>query len=715
MKPHIFSAILTGLASYSVHAQQPSSQLPETVVEAKRLKGIVPEKSRTATKTDTPLIEIPQSVSTVTREEMDQRGVETTAEALRYIPGVITGIGGEDSRVDDITIRGFEIGSATANNSTNNVFLDGLRVPSGGQWTRVQQDIFGLERVDVLKGPASVLYGQAAPGGLLNLTSKHPLVERRNFLGFRYGSFDTWQAAGDFTGPIDAEGKFSYRLLGLYREGGAQVDHTDLSRVFIAPSFTWQPTNNTKLTVLTSYQDDHGGSTFQFLPVEGTLRKAPRGRIDRDTFIGEPDFNTYDREQWTAGYELTHQFNDALTLSQNLRYASVDTFYESIVAGRTPPNAAGLMSRRAVRGDGDAWNVAVDTRLHTNFSTGPVKHQTIIGIDQIWSDWTHVRTGTNSVPSINIFDPVYTGISGAFALQVGQDVDEHQTGVYVQDQMELDRWHFSTALRYDWSRSDLRNTLTGTRTITDAEDLTGNIGLLYVLDHGISPYASFATSFEPVSGADYDGHAFDPSKGKQYEIGVKYEPEHFDALFTLSAFQLTQKNVLTPDPDALHTGFSVQTGEIEIRGVELESKISLTEGLVVIGSITWLDSEVTKSNTAGEKGKPKGAIPDHMASLWLDYTVQQGPIEGLGAGLGVRYIGSRYGANGEQFHIPSVTLLDAAVRYDLGKLNPTLKGTNVALTASNLTDKTYVAKAETLTSANWGPGRVVSLRVNHTW
>jgi len=701
---------ITGIAALAANGQQKPAQLPETVVEAKRYKDIVPGETNTATKSDTPIMELPQSVSSVNREEIEQRGAQSAAEAVRYVPGVITGVGGEDSRVDDITIRGFDAGGFT-----NNVYLDGLRVPTGGQWTRTQFDVFGLEQVDILKGPSSVLYGQVAPGGLVNMVSKRPRAERSNFLGFRYGSFDTWQTSADFTGPIDEEGRFTYRITGLYREGDAQIDHTELSRVFIAPSLTWNISESTRLTLLASYQDDHGGATYQFLPVAGTLEDTPLGHIDRDTFIGEPDFNTFDREQYTLGYELSHRFNETFSLVQNLRYADVDTFYESIVAGRLPPNAAGNMTRRAVRGVGDAWNLTADTRIQADFSTGPVKHQMFVGVDQIWSEWNHERTGANLPGSINIFDPVYTGITVPLALQVGQDVDERQTGAYFQDQLEWDRWRLTAGLRYDWSRIDLRNTMNSTRTITDAEALTGRIGLLYLFDNGIAPYASYATSFEPISGADASGNAFDPSNGEQFEIGVKYEPKNFNALFTLSAFHLTQENVLTPDPDTANVGFSVQTGEVEIRGIELESKVALTEGLSLVGGVTWFDSEVTRSNIAGEEGEPKGAIPDHMASLWLDYTFRHGFAEGFGAGVGVRYIGSRYGANAAAFRIPSVTLIDAAIRYDLGKLTSSLQGASVSLTASNLGDDTYVAKAETLTSANYGPGRVLSLNLNYTW
>lgn len=707
MKKQLIFTGLVGIWGVCPAFTQEPGRLPETVVEAKRLKGVVPESTKTAAKTEVPLIELPQSVSTINRAEIDQRGAESAEEAVRYVPGVLTGIGGVDSRVDDIAIRGFEAGGFT-----NNVYLDGLRVAAGGQWTRSQFDIFGLEQIDILKGPSSVLYGQVAPGGLVNLVSKRPKTDAGGLLAFRYGSFDTWQVAGDSTGPIDSEGKFSYRIAGLYREGGAQVDHTDLSRVFIAPSLTWKPTEATTLTLLANYQDDHGGSTYQFLPVAGTLVSAPRGKIDRDTFIGEPDFNTFDREQYSVGYELEHRFDETWSLQQNLRFASVDTFYESIVAGRLPPDANGLMTRRAVRGVGDAWNLTMDTRVQAEFSTGPLKHIATGGFDFIRAEWNHDRSGTNSVPPINIFDPIYTGISGPFAAQVGQDVVEEQKGVYYQHQLEWGGWRLMAGGRYDWSEVDLENTLTGVTTKTDAEEFSGRVGLLYLFDNGLAPYGSFATSFEPVSGAGADGRAFEPTNGKQFEVGLKYEPKAFDALFTLSAFHLTQENVLTLDPDDIT--FQTQTGEIELKGIELEGKVALSEGLSLVGGLTWLDSEITENND-GNEGHEVGAVPEHMASLWLDYTFSRNFLDGLGIGAGVRYVGSRYGDNGNQFHMPSYTLFDAAIRYDLGKLNSALQGARVSLNVTNLEDKTYVAKAETATSANFGLGRVVSLGLSYEW
>lgn len=688
--------------------------IDELVVKAdlQKTEGVVAKTASAATKTDTPLLETPQSVSVVTLEEIERRGARSVAEALTYTPGVLVGVGGEDSRFDDILIRGYDAGS-----TSGNMYRDGLRVPAGGQWTRSQFDVFGFESVEVLKGPSAVLFGQVAPGGLINQVSKRPKRDPRGSVSVQYGSFDTLQTAADVSGPIDADGKFLYRVAGLYRDGGSQIDHTDLERVFLAPSLTWNIGDDTSFTLLASYQEDHGGSTYQFLPVAGTLEEAPLGYIRRENFLGEKDHNTFDRDQWSIGYEFKHRFNDTLSFHQNARFSENRTIYEGVVGGTRGalllPDANGNWTRRAVRGIGDAHNFTIDSRLQADFTTGPVEHTAIVGFDYFRAAWTHDRTGATVTP-INIFDPVHTGIPAGtvFAAQVGQDAVESQKGFYIQEQLKWDRWHLTLGGRYDSARVDLLNTLTGIPTVTDAEAWTGRAGLLYLFDSGVAPYISYATSFEPVAGADRRGGAFDPSEGEQFEIGVKYEPKGVNALFTVSAFHLNQTNVLTLDPiDPL---FQSQTGEIELRGLEFEAKIALTEGLTLTGGWTATDSEI-KRNNDGNVGNDFANVPDHTGSLWLDYTFRSGPLEGLGLGAGVRYVHGRYGDNANLFHIPSSTLFDAAVRYDLGKLSESLEGATVSISATNLADKVYLAKAETANSANYGPGRAVFMNLSYTW
>lgn len=569
-----------------------------------------------------------------------------------------------------------------------------------------------MERVEVSKGPSAVLYGQVTPGGLLNQVSKRPTMDTRGLVSVRQGSFGLWQASADSSGAIDPEGTVLYRLLGLYREGGSQVEHTELRRFMIAPSLTWNISEDTHLTILMNYQNDAGGATYQFLPVQGTVYPTGSGTIARGTFLGEPDFNTFDREQYSVGYEFEHRFNDVFTLQQNARYENVETYYESIIAFTTPPNAAGNMVRRGVRGIGEAMNMVVDTRLRAEFSTGVLKHTLLAGADIFYSQWDHARQRLAAVGPINVYEPVYTGVNRNFVNQISQDVGESQFGFYLQEQLQWGQWHLSLGGRHDQSRIELFDKITGARTLTKSDAFTGRAGLLYLFDSGIAPYASYATSFEPVAGTTFAGKPFEPTEGEQIEFGIKYEPKKFNALFTLSAFQLTQKNNLTAD--SVNAGFQVQTGEVEIRGVEFETKVALKEGLAVYGGLTYLESEITKSND-GVAGNNVLNVPKFMGSLWLDYTVQHGPLAGLGMGAGVRYVSERFGDNANLYYLEDYVLMDMAVRYDLGRLNEILKGASASLRINNLADKVYVAKANGPMAANYGPGREISINLTYTW
>lgn len=693
--------------------------LDETVVQSSSTGGeifpdnIVAKRSEAGTKTDTPILLTPQSISAVSRAEIEMRGARNVNEALAYSSGIIAEATGRDSRVDDVVIRGF-----SADTVTNNNYLDGLRLVTGDMWTTPSLDVFGMERVEVLKGPSAVLYGQVAPGGLVNRVSKRPTDHSRGMIGFSYDNLETSRAMFDFSGPVAGSDAVSYRIVGLYQDGGTEVDYTDLERMYLAPSVTFHLGSETDLTLYAIWQQDHGGATFQFLPATGTLYPTQYGVIERETFLGEPDFNTFDRTQVMVGYEFDHRFNEVWSMTHNLRYSHIDTFYESVVGGRTGLLADNrTYTRRAVDGDGNAQNLTIDTRFRAEFSTGPVEHDVLLGFDYIHREREHLRRGARAaVPNIDIFNPVYGGTSswiGSMTAQLANDATGDQYGFYAQDQLVLGNWHLLLGGRYDLSEDDNLNTITSARSITDPEKFTGRAGLLYHFDSGVAPYLSYATSFEPLSGTDRLGSPFDPTTGEQFEIGVKYEPEGFDGLFTVALFDLTQENVLTRD--AVDPLFQSQTGEVNIRGVEVEGRATVCEGLDFIGNMTFLDSEVTKDNS-GNLGNRVPTTPKFTASAWIDYTFQDGnPLQGLGIGAGVRHVGERYGDAANAFDIPSYTVFDAAIRYDLGKLSSSLEGTRVALNVSNLTDELYVATASHPISSHYGSGRIATLSLSHDW
>lgn len=679
-----------------------------------------------ATKTDTPIAETPKSVSVITREELDARAVANLNDAMRYVAGVSLESSGIDNRVDDFRLRGFDAGSWG-----NNVTLDGMRAPQGGQWNRTMFDSWYLERVEVLKGPSAVMYGQMAPGGIVNQVSKTPRAGLTRTLRVGVDGHGQYHGAIDLGGGR-ADDRHLFRVVGLYRDGDTQIDEVSQQHWFLAPSYTLRLTERTRLTVMGLYQQDDGGSTYQFLPMNGTLVPTPFGRMDHDTFIGEPDWNTWDRTIWTAGWLFEHDFNDAWTLSQSARHTHVDSLFRTVVTSGGLQADGRTQARRATWGEGDSDGKTVDTRLVGKFRSGVLRHTLLLGLDWQEADWDAARGAMANPASIDIFNPVYTGytpVTNTISFSGGVN---QQTGAYLQDQVAAGRWRLTLGGRYDWADDDtwtrsynVANDVYGNRVPTRVknEAFSGNAGILYVTDQGFSPYLSYAESFQPADSnvnMSYTGTSFDPVTGRQVELGVKYQPFGFDGLVTLAAYDLRQQNILTADPDPAHNtcgtaGTSqcqVQDGEGRVRGIELEGRVTPVAGFSVIGAVARMQSKITRSNN-GYQGNRLDMVPDWTASLWGDYTFRSGLLRGLSVAAGVRYNGDSYGESANQFRIPSYTLWDAALRYDLSRVSASR--VLLSLNASNLTDKTYVSTCTGVSACYYGSGRLLSATARWNW
>jgi len=690
------------------------------------------------TKTDTPLIETPQSISVITRDEMDVRAVATVADALSYSAGVQAEASGIDSRVDEVSVRGFGAGGFSSNNN----FVDGLRLPSGGQWTRPAFDPFGLQQIDVLKGPSGALYGQTAPGGLVNLVTKRPTFTPHGELMLQsagYTDLGRWQPqiAGDVSGPLGSSGDLAYRFVGLARDGDTQIDKTSNSRYYAAPSLTWAPGTNTTWTLLGQYQRDRGGSTYQFLPATGTLRPSNGRRIALDEYLGEPDWNRFDRDQYLAASLFEHRFNDVFTVRNNLRYTHIETLYRvTVLSGDTVTdcNASPVISgcipgqtirRRAVQGVGETDGYAVDTQLEARLSTGPVRHTLLGGIDYFHTDWEHYRDGVRAqlvLPLLDIYNPQARGSAGYVAGLAPQGYTEtksRQTGFYLQDQLEAANLRVTFGGRYDTAKDDAFNPVSQTTTITDADAFTGRVGTVYLFDNGFAPYLSYSESFQPATGSFYDGRPFDPTTGQQIEAGIRFQPPGSSTFVTLGAYQITQQNITTPDPDPAHVcgdgSCQVQTGEGRVRGIEFEGRATLPSGMAVILTATHSDGEVTRSNVAAEQGNTLSQLPDTMASLFVDYRFQGGALAGLGLGGGVRYVGESFGDVANTLRMPDYTLFDLFARYDFHGGRGRSEGMSFSANVRNLTNKTYVATCGSVASCYYGSGRTLSLRAQYRW
>ncbi len=670
------------------------------------VQGYVAKRTTVGSKTDTPINEIPQSISVITRDEMDQRGVQDFNAAVAYTPGIraLDYAGGQGA--PDIFLRGFRAFNLFG------LYQDGLR--TGFNQYDTNFETFGLERVDVIKGPASVLFGQMAPGGVVNMTSKRPQETPIRHMEVQGGSFDRRQLGLDVGDQLDSDGTLFGRLLLLQRDSDTQVRHAPDDRTFVAPSLTWKADDTNTLTLLGSYSKSRIGGSEQSFPAIGTVLKSPYGHINSGTDLGWKG-SYYHSENTSIGLQYEHLFNNDWKLKQNLRYMHSSVGYLSSgpdtvlnADGRTQD--IGLQNRPK-----SSDTFLIDNNLQGLFDSGPLQHTLLVGLD--YSHYKAFETRRNGDPEpgfemIDLYRPVYGG--GAIwydPLQRDTDTRLQQVGLYVQDQIKLDRWALTLGGRQDWSTAREKGVYFGTEqvdTVQRDREFTGRVGLAYLFDNGITPYVSYTTSFQPNPEADRNGKLFKPTEGRQYEVGVKYQPPGHDAFVTVSAFDLLQKNVSTTDP--LNPGFSVQSGEVRSRGLEVEGKASLGRELNLLASYAYLDAEITEDNTF--KGNTPRAIPRNTASLWLDYTVADGAFKGVGMGLGQRYVGSSYNVQ-HTLKTPHYSLTDATLRYDLAGIG--LDGTRASVTASNLFDKHYFQPGFYENSVLYGNRRNVIATLSYDW
>jgi iron complex outermembrane receptor protein len=671
--------------------------LPEITVTGAAAKdtGYKATRATTATKTDTPLIEAPQSISVITRDRLEAQNVQSLAEALRYTPGVQGEPFGFDPRFPSLQIRGFQ--------AFRGLYRDGLQVNQFGI-PQFRVELYGVERIEVLRGPASVLYGQNNPGGIVNFVSKRPTALPFREVELQMGSFNLFQGAFDLSGPVTKDGTLLFRLTGLARDSDTQVEFVEDDRLFIAPTLTWRPRAGTTLTILGHYQSDSTDFTSS-LPAEGTVLSNRFGRIPVSRYSGEPGFAGYDRTQSAIGYLFEHQAGDAWTFRQNARYDYLDVGQQGLFGTGLQADQRTL-NRLSFDSESDKHAFAIDTQAQARFVTGPLAHTLLGGLDYQRLTESVFGGCCPAGPPIDVFDPVYGQAVPRPPINLDTDTTLEQIGLYLQDQIKLyERLVLVLGGRHDWASSDTDDRISGTSTEQEDRAFTARAGLVYLFDVGVAPYVSYSESFLPIVGTNLFGEPFEPERGQQYEIGVKYQPPGTKSFVTVAAFDLRRQNVLTADPTNPFN--RVQTEEVRSRGVELEGIASLPFGLDVVASYTYLDTEITKSN-AGDEGKRPLIVPEHLASLWADYTIRGTSCAGLGFGGGVRYIGSTFGDTANTLEVPDYTLADAAVHYEW-------RGLRFAVNAKNLFDKEHVASCFGPTFCRYGDGRTVIGTVGYRW
>ncbi|EPB4382691.1 ferrichrome porin FhuA [Enterobacter hormaechei] len=724
----VVATAVAGMSAYAHAAETPKKEETITVTAAPAAQEsawgpaatIAARQSATGTKTDTPIQKVPQSISVVTAEEMALHQPRSVKEALSYTPGVAVGTRGASNTYDYLVIRGF-----AADGQSQNNYLDGMKM-QGNFYNDAVIDPYMLERAEIMRGPVSVLYGKSSPGGLLNMVSKRPTTEPLKEIQFKVGTDSLFQTGFDFSDAIDDDGVYSYRLTGVARSNNSQQEDKGEQRYAIAPSFSWRPDDKTTFTFLSYFQNEPETGYYGWLPKEGTVDPLPNGDRLPTNFNEGAKNNTYSRNQKMVGYSFDHEFNDTFTVRQNLRYAQNKTSQNSVYGygmcsdplyssnpasspcASVPQSQWGhTLTRQYVIDNEKLENFTVDTQLQSKFATGSVEHTLLTGVDfmRMRNDIDSWFGYAGSVAPSDIYNldrsdfdfGSHPGPSGAYQVLNKQK----QTGIYAQDQIEWDKVLVTLGGRYDWADQESYNRLLNTTSERDDTQFTWRGGVNYLFDNGITPYFSYSESFEPASQTGANGNVFAPSKGKQYEAGVKYVPNDRPIVITGAVYQLTKTNNLMADPAG--SFFSVEGGEIRARGVELEAKAALSASVNVVGSYTYTDAEYTTDTNY--KGNTPAQVPKHMASVWGDYTMFDGPLSGLTLGTGVRYTGSSKGDPANSFTVGSYTLVDALVRYDLARVG--MAGSNIALHVNNLFDREYVASCFNTYGCFWGAERQV--------
>jgi iron complex outermembrane receptor protein len=666
--PALWALPLTFTTAYSqtTPATEPTQLDAMTVTakaEAEKKPYSPPANTTGALKLDIPLLETPQAVTVVDEQLIEDQHSVKLEDILHNVAGISTG--GYYSSYDQFRIRGFDASYKT--------YWDGLHGDNG-----TAPEMFGMEKVEVIKGPASALYGNAPLGGMVNLVSKRPTYDTGAEIGMSAGSFNTYEGTVDAnaalytpgSGNTDGKSGIYGRIVGLYRDTDTFIDHAGIQRTYIAPSVLFQISEDTKFTILGSYTHDNDNSSMP-LPAEGTVLHNPYGHIPIDRYIGIPgQGNDVDFTRLKIGYEFSHKFNDTVSVRQNFNYTRIDQNWDRLYYPQFGgPFDGKTLSISPYSYDDTSERVGVDTGVDFKFDTFSVKHAATVGMDYYFERGTS-RSFFGAPINLDLFHPGpdYTQIVPHATLGPESVSGSEVFGFYGQDHMKLtDKVSLTLGGRFDSYEA---------RGSGESETaFSPKAGVTYEFIENVAAYANYSKSFEPQS--DPKGAPIDPMEGENIETGVKYSALDGKLTGMASVFQLTRTDAL------LSTGpltYSL-AGEQRSRGFELENSAEPLPGFVITTAYTYLDAQITKDAFIS-KGTPLAGVPENALSGWAKYTIQDGMFKGVGFGLGARYVGSQAGDSNNSFEIPSYALLDAALYYEKDNFS-------AQVNFKNITDKRY--------------------------
>ncbi|MBR8107479.1 TonB-dependent siderophore receptor [Burkholderia multivorans] len=668
--------------------------------------GLVAKRSRTGTKTDTPIEEIPQTINVVTAQQIEMTGATDVNTALRYVPGFSSY--GSDNRSDwYAALRGF----------TPTAYVNGLQVPNTLNLASWRVDPYMIDSITVLRGPTSVLYGAGDPGAIVDVKTKLADGERVREAGVEIGNYARKQFMIDVGDKLDPDGKYAYRFVGVARDGNAVTGPNNDQRVALAPSFRWRPNADTSLTLSATYLQDWGDISSNFLPAAGTVLPNPNGQITKDIYEGDGNFNYYRKKQWSLGYQFEHNLNSMWTFRQNTRWMHLSLDNGSVWGAGFADETLTEINRWAGVFQMNYSRFDIDNNLEGRFATGPLQHTLLLGFQY------SRQTATDSewlaaAPTLNLYNPVYTPVTTAVfsdpdtTYRTNTYTTMNTFGLYAQDQIKWNRWTLTLGGREDWVNMRMDDRAAGTQSKADVSAFTGRVGLTYQAGYGLSPYISYSTSFNPIIGVSLlDGGVPKPTRGRQIEAGLRWQPPGKNLMLNAAIYQINQTNGVTPalpmqDPSGTK---SVQTGEVRARGIELSATGKVTPNLSLIASYAYQDVKVVQANDATLNNWPVDIPrPRQMASLWADWTWHTGPLAGFGLGGGVRYQSASAGAADNSLTVSSYTLIDAAVHYDV-------RNWRFAVNATNLFNRHYISGCQSTSVCIFGNDRTVIATAKYNW
>lgn len=684
-----------GFAPGLAGAQEaPNADLATVTVDANAetargpVDGYIATRSAVGSLADVPIIETPRAISVITRDQMNDRDVLNVTEAVRYTAGVTTGDFGYDPRFDSIVLRGFDV-------TERGDYRDGLR-QGVGSFAYFRTEPYGLERVDILKGPAGVFYGDSQPGGIVDRISRMPTST--NFLETSvWGGTDNLLQGGiDAGGKVNQDGTLTYRFTAMGRS--ADIDNGAANDAgYIAPVITYRPNADTTFTAFANYLDFTIPSSMAYL-FQGTfLTNIP---------ASPSNYNATKQQQAQIGYFFDHDFNDTWSIHQRVRYGHIDLDARWV----EPIALVGTTLTRATAGYKENLDtLSADTRGEAKFATGQVGHTVSFGIDYLGAFYQSYY-GFGTAPDIDIrFPQVEPPIATAYALPY-TDAGANQVGIYAIDQMKFGNWRFNLGGRFDWldrysnPLAAISNVALGVVPASRADDaFSSQVGLLYLFDNGLAPYASYSTSFQGANAVDQTGAILEPSTGEQYEAGIKYQPPGGRSFLTASVYQITQSNYAVQFGNQT---YYTAMGGIRVRGFEAEALAEILPGLDITAAYTYLEAVITQGAVPAYDGNIVPGRPENTVAVWARYKMQDGPLKGVMAGVGVRYQSENWGDEANTYANPSQFLVDAMLGYEKDGFRLQVNATNIADERYPILNGGYMY---------WSEGRRVAAQATYRW